>query len=68
MIHPLGQHEMLEAQEILNFKNVCVTKSATMDKLVQDEELKLILSADATLGKKHIEQLRDLLTAQEGHK
>ncbi len=61
----LALHERLELQEILTFKNLCLTKSAPMHGLVGCEELKSIMEADVTDGKKHVEQLNDLLKKRE---
>ncbi|MDQ0159749.1 hypothetical protein [Alkalibacillus salilacus] len=57
----LALHERLELHEILTFKNICLTKAATMQGLVGDEQLKEILSMDVTKGKNHVEQLTHLL-------
>jgi similar to spore coat protein len=51
-------HEGLELHEILNFKNVCLTKAITMSLLVSDEELKGILQKDADTTKQHIEEIK----------
>lgn len=58
-------HETLEAHELLTFKNLSLTKSATMSGLVQDAELKEILSKDVRLGTKHIQQLKSFLKRGE---
>jgi len=58
----LGLHETLDLHELLTFKNLCLTKSSTMSVLVQDEELKAILSDDAQTGVQHIQQLQEFLT------
>ncbi|WP_062047293.1 hypothetical protein [Bacillus sp. JCM 19034] len=57
----LALHERLELHEILTFKNLCLTKSTTMQGLVGCKELKAILQADVTDGKQHIKQLNTLL-------
>ncbi|MCI3920684.1 hypothetical protein MO973_10610 [Paenibacillus sp. TRM 82003] len=57
----IAPHETLEILEVLTFKNVCLTKSKTMQALVQDEELKGILQADVKTSAKDIIELRDLL-------
>lgn len=57
----LALHERLELQEILTFKNLCLTKAATMHGLVGCKELKSILETDVSEGKKHVEQLNNLL-------
>jgi similar to spore coat protein len=57
----LAPHETLELHEVLMFKNVCLTKSKTVQALVQDEELKQILQADVKTSAKDIVELRGLL-------
>lgn len=62
----IAPHETLELLEVLTFKNVCLTKSKTMQALVQDEELKGILQADVKTAAKDIKELRDLLQKTNG--
>jgi similar to spore coat protein len=62
-----GIHETLEAHELLTFKNLSLTKSATMRGLVQDDELSKILSKDVKLGTKHIKQLKAFLLDRGEH-
>lgn len=57
----IAPHEALELHELLTFKNVCATKSATMSGLVKDEELKSILQQDFSMSKEHIKELNDLM-------
>lgn len=57
----IAPHEALELHELLTFKNICATKSATMSALVKDDELKSILQQDFTMGKEHIKELQDLM-------
>ncbi len=57
----LGVHETLELHELLTFKSVCLTKSATMSGIVQDENLKAILTQDASSTKTHIQQLQQFI-------
>lgn len=59
---PMGLHETLEVHELLVFKNLCLTKALMISGLVQDEELKEILSDDADSGIDYINQLQELLT------
>ncbi|GAA0287734.1 hypothetical protein GGQ92_000800 [Gracilibacillus halotolerans] len=61
----LALHERLELQEILAFKNICLTKSSTMKGLVGCDELKSILEMDVTEGKKHVQQLSKLIKDRE---
>lgn len=65
MVKYLGLHETLELHELLTFKNLCLTKSTTMGPLVQDEELKTILSNDVSGGQQQIQQLQQFLTNRE---
>jgi len=39
----LGVQETLDMHEILMFKNICLTKSATMSAIAQDPALKELL-------------------------
>lgn len=57
----LAPHETFELHELLTFKNVCATKSATMASLVKDEELKSILQEDVTVSQSQIRELQDLI-------
>ena len=61
----LALHERLELQEILVFKNLCLTKAAVIQGLVGCEELKDILAVDVKEGKKHVEQLTTILKNRE---
>ncbi|MDZ5471496.1 hypothetical protein SM124_07015 [Bacillus sp. 31A1R] len=58
----MGVHETLEVSEVLMFKNLCLTKSTAMSALVQDEELKTILSDDVNKTKTQIERLQEFIT------
>jgi similar to spore coat protein len=58
----LAMHETLEIHELLVFKNVCCTKSSTMQALVTDTELKSILQKDVDTTKTHIRDLSSLLS------
>ncbi|SDC56845.1 hypothetical protein ACMX2M_08475 [Paenibacillus polymyxa] len=55
-------HEMLEVHEIAAFKTVCMTKSKTMQALVNDPELKQILQQDATLSQQQLQELGGVLS------
>ena len=61
----LALHERLELQEILAFKNLCLTKVAVAQGIVGCEELKGILTLDVKEGKKHVEQLNTILKSRE---
>jgi similar to spore coat protein len=58
----LALHETLEVHELLVFKNLTLTKSVTMSKLVQDPELKDILTQEVTTGTNFIHKLQQYLT------
>lgn len=62
MKRKLALHERLELHEILTFKNLCLTKAATMQGLVGCEQLKEILALDVKKGIQHVEQLKHILT------
>lgn len=57
-----AMHEILEVHEIAAFKTVCMTKSKTMQALVTDPELKLILQQDATMSSDQLSELAAILT------
>ncbi|WP_405099712.1 hypothetical protein [Oceanobacillus sp. FSL H7-0719] len=61
----LALHERLELQEILTFKNLCLTKAATMQGLAGCKELKDILATDVKEGKRHVEQLNTILEKRD---
>lgn len=58
----MGLHETHEIHELLMFKYLCLTKATTMGALVQDEELKNILSTDATATKQQVQRLQEFIT------
>jgi similar to spore coat protein len=53
--------ESLDLHEIVVFKVLCCTKSATMQALVKDEELKTMMQQDVTVTKDHLKELVKLL-------
>lgn len=57
----IAPHEALELHELVEFKNLCATKSATMAGLVKDEELKGLLQQDFTTSQGHIKELQNLM-------
>jgi similar to spore coat protein len=61
----IAPHETFELHEILTFKNVCATKSATMAGLVKDPELKAMLQQDFTNSQGHIRELQSLIQRSE---
>ncbi|MBE6182740.1 MAG: hypothetical protein E7150_00545 [Bacillus sp. (in: Bacteria)] len=64
MKNSLGLHETLDIHEILSFKNICLTKSATMSHFAQDTALKNLLTLDAHQTKEDIQQLTNFLSQQ----
>ncbi|MED4207319.1 hypothetical protein [Neobacillus mesonae] len=62
MVKHLALHETLDLHELLAFKNLCLTKTTTMSKLAEDEELRTIMEADAAAGIQHIQQIQKFLT------
>jgi similar to spore coat protein len=54
-------HEAMELHELITFKNLCATKSASMSALVKDEELKSMMQQDLTMGQEHITELQNLM-------
>ncbi|KKK37116.1 hypothetical protein WQ57_15420 [Mesobacillus campisalis] len=58
----MGYHETLDLHEIMMFKNLCLTKSSSMNALVQDEELGRILSRDIDKTSKQINRLQQFIT------
>lgn len=61
----IALHETLELQGILTFKNLSLTKAATMKGLVGCEQLKEILNTEVTEGKNHVKELNQLLESRK---
>ena len=61
----IAPHETFEVRELLTFKNVCATKSATMAGLVRDDELKSILQQDFSMSQGQIRELQGLIQTSE---
>ena len=61
----LAPHETFDLHEILTFKNLCATKSATMAILVKDEKLKSLMQQDLILSQSHIKELKELILSSE---
>ncbi|MBA2870372.1 hypothetical protein HNQ85_000630 [Anoxybacillus calidus] len=57
-----GTHETLELHELLSFKNVCLTKTAAMQGLVTDPELRALMQQDIQKTQQHIRDLQNLLS------
>jgi similar to spore coat protein len=58
----MGVHETLEVHELLNFKNLCLTKSTAMSALAQDEELKQLLTQVSQTDRENIQTLQGFLS------
>lgn len=58
----ISPREALDLHEIISFKVLCATKAATINALVQDEELKNMMDLDVATTKEHLKELRDLIT------
>jgi len=58
----LAPHETYELHELLTFKNLCLTKAATMSGLAQDQELKNILQGDVTKTQTQIQRMQEFIT------
>jgi similar to spore coat protein len=58
----LAVHETLELHELLAFKNVCLTKSKTMQALVTDEQLKSLMELDVQQASSSIKEYQALLS------
>ena len=65
MVNRIAPHETFEIHELLNFKNVCATKSSAMAALVKDEELKTLMEQDFRLSAGHIRELQGLIQLSE---
>ncbi|UOE96227.1 MULTISPECIES: hypothetical protein [Bacillaceae] len=54
-------HETVEVHELVTFKSLCLTKAATMQALVTDQELKNLMAQDIQMTTKHIQDLQHYL-------
>jgi len=61
----IAPHETFQLHELLSFKNLCATKSATMSTLVGDEQLKSLMEQDFNTTKSHIRELQDLMQGSQ---
>lgn len=61
----LALHETLELSELLTFKTLCLTKSATFVTFVQDDALKSIMLDDVQKGQDALESLGKIVTRRE---
>lgn len=58
----LAPHETYELHELLTFKNLCLTKSATLSGLVQDPNLKGILEQDVQKTRGQVQRIKEFMT------
>lgn len=58
----ISPRESLDIHELIMFKVLCGTKAATMDALIQDEELKNMLQMDVTNTKDQLKELHNLIS------
>ena len=63
-MNDLGLHETLELHELLVFKNLTLTKSVAMGKLVQDPDLKTILQESETSDAAFVQELKSILSGE----
>ncbi|TJY44562.1 hypothetical protein E5161_00655 [Cohnella pontilimi] len=56
-----GAHETCDLHEITAFKALCLTKSKTMQALVEDPELKALLQTDIEQSTRQLKELDSLL-------
>ncbi len=62
MIHQnIAPHEVFALHNLLTFKNICATKSATMSALASDSELRSLMEQDFSAAQGHIKELKDLM-------
>lgn len=59
---PITPHETMYLHEILTLKNTCAVKSAAMQSMVRDPELKNILSRDITNTTRQMQDIRNTLS------
>lgn len=57
----MAAHETLELLEVMTLKNLCATKSHTMQAFVSDPQLKAILQADVQKSIPAIQALSGML-------
>ncbi|WP_139490848.1 hypothetical protein [Brevibacillus dissolubilis] len=57
-------HELLEVNELLQFKNVCLTKSTTMQAFTTDPVLKGLMQQDVQTTQQQIRDLQGIITAR----
>ncbi|WP_165842219.1 spore coat protein [Paenibacillus xerothermodurans] len=52
----------MELHELMMFKTTCMTKSSTMQKLAEDEELRTLMQQDAEQSSRAVNALQTLLS------
>lgn len=57
-----GTHETLELHELLMFKSTCLAKSAAMQQMASDPQLKSLIQQDMQKTQQHIRDLQNLLS------
>lgn len=65
-VTPITPHETMYLHEILTLKNTCAAKSAAMQSMISDQELKGILSQDITNTKRQIQDIQNTLSPTIG--
>nr|WP_132002612.1 hypothetical protein [Mesobacillus foraminis] len=61
----MASHETYDLHELLTFKNLCLIKSTTMSKQVQDAESGRILDQDVTKSKDQIQRIQEFITNRD---
>ena len=59
---PITPHETMYLHEILTLKNTCAAKSAVMQGMAGDSELKNILAQDITNTKRQMQDIQNTLS------
>lgn len=62
MTNPIATHEVLEIHELMNFKNNCMNKTASMYNLVSCEQLKALMETDIQNSAQAIADYKNILS------
>ncbi|EJW15220.1 hypothetical protein [Paenibacillus alvei] len=62
MNNQLATHEVLEVHELMNFKNTCMNKTASMYNLVSCEQLKKLMETDIQNSAQAIADYKNILS------
>ncbi|MGG0815602.1 spore coat protein [Paenibacillus alvei] len=62
MNNQLATHEVLEIHELMNFKNTCINKTASMYNLASCEQLKALMEADIQNSAQAIADYKNILS------